>query len=749
MHKLVKKAELRRGRVSKGSKTSVNSNSTASPSNARHTMRLAVRDSPPPLSRAESPSKLHPVEVKRKRSISRSDDELPVVSELIRRGPIATHLHKKRKVGFYDRGQAKGHAQLQRKALLSDSGEAGSDNDESSDPPKGKVREKVVGNGKKMPLEVVRRTKSVKNSSSRKTVSMKVASKRRPQVPTDTGSSSETELEIESKVVKGEAIPNRKESNKNLNRKTYQSSEILAPSQQHSPVLSPGAKERLARFDALDLDFVDNYIHGLSRQVNEEPSCDDFGQNNDTENALVGDNMYDDNYDDVPKAPPAKVTSTPIPKSKATASNHKRKPNGGVPRASSPAVLDNSYLIGVVPETEPESNNNTQSQSQPKSNNLLPRPTSPSLPPHTLNTPNASPRTTLISRMKPRTPSSSNLSPRRPPPLHEPPSPLQRNMKTNPKPLRPLPVVSPSTFRPHLSSEPPEPSGSGSHIESAHGPPRTKVYTPSPIEHFSSPEKEGGGGGGGARDKRKYGGRKTSAGSDSDELSLLHVDPDPGRKKSSRSSSAKVVVESHLAERGRELAERAWQKKMPSGTGMKRSLDELLQVQKGWKTVPGERAPDGVAGVIDVGDEGHTESWGIMEEGAIGAVPGAVSAETQTQEESILQEMVDAYVDLEGEGESGRKGPVIEQTQGQVGEDDVPAYIRYRREEEESTQDVLVPEGGLQKDGAELGESVVDVADRGLDAEMMVNHTGRGDEEQGNDMAAIIEVGCLPPLFEV
>ncbi|KAE9392617.1 hypothetical protein BT96DRAFT_265002 [Gymnopus androsaceus JB14] len=109
----------------------------------------------------------------------------------------------------------------------------------------------------------------------------------------------------------------------------------------------------------------------------------------------------------------------------------------------------------IVPETDPGTSSQSQSQSQPSQSQQPPLPSQQQPPP--------SPRPTIKSSMKPRSPSKNGISSKSPElpddyddyPIDNSP-PLFPNRDANnkgyskSKKLGPIPVVSPSTFHPHL-----------------------------------------------------------------------------------------------------------------------------------------------------------------------------------------------------------------------------------------------------------------------------------------------------------
>lgn len=238
-----------------------------------------------------------------------------------------------------------------------------------------------------------------------------------------------------------------------------------------SPVLSPKGKARLQEFD----DFLlaeqmesDNARSDIQPNRDLVPApADDIGPDDVPDVAIplfLPDHSEEDDYpyrgqreDSSPKVPAASIT---LPRPEVAL-----KKAGSIPRLRHPP--DDSYRTDIVPETEAESSNNTQSQSQSQSQ-------SQGLP----LTPQ---RNSLVSKMKPRTPrtgSKASLGRNDSEILMNGngfPNGNGRNARKNSKPLRPIPVVSPSTFTPHLPPPKSLPSDDADHDET--------------IEQWSSPEK--------------------------------------------------------------------------------------------------------------------------------------------------------------------------------------------------------------------------------------------------------------------
>ncbi|KAG6878558.1 hypothetical protein C0992_007920, partial [Termitomyces sp. T32_za158] len=288
---------------------------------------------------------------------------------------------------------------------------------------------------------------------------------------------------------------------------------------------------------------------------------------------------------------------------------------------------DDSYRQGEVPETETESSHNTQSQSQSQSAVPLPKrqpirrqsqsasshedehpkssppvkqlePLKIARAPTLIIPPHTPPRSSIISRMRPRTPGSSFLLDnstafdRSELEMHveadeeqdeaeattEQQKPVstataRKTSKAGSGPLRPIPRLSPSVFRPHLPSEQ---SASLHYSGTDHVPAEAAdeaevAELVSSIEQFTSPEKTQG--------KRKIGqgkvdrkgkGKQPANGHGYAEGSLTDDD-----------DSARYELENVVRQRGEQLAAHARAKRQREldgtlGTGRKKTLIELL-----------------------------------------------------------------------------------------------------------------------------------------------------------------------------
>src|ERR1700722_7184515 len=298
-------------------------------------------------------------------------------------------------------------------------------------------------------------------------------------------------------------------------------------------------------------------------------------------------------------------------------STGKYKPKEDVRIKKIPATAANdSYLTGIVPETETESSANTQSQPHPfvlsytSPLKLDAIGSVPATPRRTQEMPGSSPDRSSVSRMKPRTPSSPNLAPN-----HIPSTafskPQNDQMAPRTKPLGPVPVVSPSIFRPHLPSSN---ELSGSRIDSEIEMPE---YQPSPIERFSSPEKDG---------MEKNGG-SSGRGRECD------------------------IRRNDMRRRGQQLADRARKLGRVYGKDrVKRPLEEVLKTLKEQKAKSVEQtnfsATNG-GGRLWSATESHAQGAREEPESLYDAPYGSTFANGTYQDaESLAQEMEDAYVDL-------------------------------------------------------------------------------------------------------
>jgi len=417
-----------------------------------------------------------------------------------------------------------------------------------------------------------------------------------------------------------------------------------------SPRLSPGAKARLEVFDATDLDEDDERSQSLDLDLSPQyldPNCDDHGDfNNDMDDEVI-----------VPKVP-AIITGRPendpiadLPPSPhefdpSTALNNipERKPKSrtnGATRTSPPPPND-SYLTGIVPETQPESStSDTQSQSQ---SHFQPLPFSPRST-ITNHTPPFTPRRSLISKMKPKTPGSSSrlsLTPNSNRNSVGASSPNKPSVDRNRKPLRPVPVITPSSFRPHLPSSLPF-----STLEQYPEIDMELEDLMSSIEQFSSPEK------GQARPKVRVEKKKISNVNDGDDIRT----------------------------RGQELAEVAKlerQRLREEEKGPKKTLSDLLNGK--------DKAKGNEIGPFIAGQENFVE-WDTLDPGHPGDDGGG-------RDSKIVQEMEDAYVDLNGGGDATEAIDSLSFSQ-----EENNARLILRQEEEESTQDLLRDaERGLDMD---------------------------------------------------
>ena len=343
-----------------------------------------------------------------------------------------------------------------------------------------------------------------------------------------------------------------------------------------------------------------------------------------------------------------------------------------------PEPPTNSYDNDIVPETD-------ESQSQEP---ILPTPTAgPSTPRSNANT--LTRHGSLKSRMKPRT--------------RTPSSPLNTGKKD--RPLRPIPMLSPSTFHPLLPIPELDSSLPDSIIEPAErsGDAEDLDAPMSSIEEFDSPEK----------DRRKVPTRTT----------LVLKGKGRERSKSTTSTiggreSASEIWDSQVVQRGQAIAEAARKNNgfdVPPSKP-KRTVEEIQETAAAASM---SRQASAAAAEADEEDED-------MEDVSTVPVPPASGPPAVIDEDSLtLQEMEAAYVDLSG----GSAEPPVDP-------------VQLRQEEEESTQDLMLElnqvqqqQRGMDSIDLEGGWGVAPAATLGKDSEQ-----GSG---KGARLEAIPEVRIL------
>jgi hypothetical protein len=357
---------------------------------------------------------------------------------------------------------------------------------------------------------------------------------------------------------------------------------------------------------------------------------------------------------------------------------------------------NNSFRLGIVPETETESStNNTQSQSQPLP--PVPQIIEPPITDVDVNTPS---RASLIRRMRPRTPGSASGSKLSlideantyDPLSHDyddgnsvPPSratstnPIQNNAAASGKFLRPIPMLSPSKFVPHLPSSISNQATEVAEVEELM----------SSIEQFSSPENDGSGSGPHLKKKQR---RDKGKGKEKT------PDNEPQAQDTSITED-EDTVDWPVMDRGQKMAEAARQERLArekDPSTQKISLLEILRATKdSAKRKESVRDKNQAFGhknnplASGYGSEGGRSKRKSRLEALEERRDGTPSAESRGQRTPELgaesaHEMDDADLDAEGEDET-----------------DIAAAIALREEEEESTQDLMAD--------MELGVNEVDV----------------------------------------
>ncbi|KDR79423.1 hypothetical protein GALMADRAFT_243496 [Galerina marginata CBS 339.88] len=351
----------------------------------------------------------------------------------------------------------------------------------------------------------------------------------------------------------------------------------------------------------------------------------------------------------------------------------------------SPKPPPSSYNTDIVPETDPEPDSQSQPQLQSQDLDL---PTAPAvLPsyPSRPQTPGA--KNSLRSRMKPRTPLSRTSS------VIE---------SGRDKVLHPIPMLSPSTFHPHLSAiAEPESSlpesievdsdrqrrNSRSHIENDNDDEEDAPM--SSIEQFDSPEK------GKARIKKI----------------LLSKD----KQKPTQLEPAMTIAELDVVKRGQEIAEAAKKRREMNegrlGSSPPRTRRTIADIRATRTTrsrsgTATSHASDGSprgkgsahSGLGRVEEQKEAEGDEETQNASTDVAPPTSGPRTAPEVESlVVQEMEHAYVDL-----SGGVGDPEDQDQDDDGTDlDSPQTVRHpvlvRQEEEESTQDLMMELQAVQQ----------------------------------------------------
>jgi hypothetical protein len=343
-------------------------------------------------------------------------------------------------------------------------------------------------------------------------------------------------------------------------------------------------------------------------------------------------------------------------------SNNNHAPN---PKPVTPEPPTRSYENEVVPETD-------ESQSQ---EHILPT-AGPSTPKSTTTT--TTRPGSLKSRMKPRTRTPSSPS----------------NTSKKDRPLRPIPMLSPSTFHPLLPIPELDSSLPDSIIEPAErsGDAEDLDAPMSSIEEFDSPEKE----------RRKVPTR----------TALVLKGKGRERSQSATSTvggreSASEIWDSQVVQRGQAIAEAAKKNNgfdVPSKP--KRSVEEI-QAAAAAATSRSRQA--------SVADADEDED---MEDLSTVPVPPASGPPAVIDEDSLtLQEMEAAYVDLSG----GSGEPPVDP-------------VQLRQEEEESTQDLM-----LELDQVQQQQRGMDSIDLEGGWSIAPAATSDKDGEQGNGRGGRLE----------
>ena len=447
--------------------------------------------------------------------------------------------------------------------------------------------------------------------------------KKRPiQRPASPSSSSDEVVEIKPPVNKGKAPAERpKVPTVPVHAAPLQKDALRDPSPSHKSAgitLSPRTITRLAEFDALELDVPNKHAPGSP--AHSEPPIAYLEQPPSSQS-------------DGSKPINGRVTTkSKKPRYRAA---HPIKPSSLNPQANdAPSTPD----MSIVPETDPESSN-------PNYYDRIPSP--PPRAPLRKNTPHQSPsRISLVKRMQGKTPSPTNPPATTLPPS-DPQSPTSLYLRTRPtnaksKPLRPLPMVSPSVFHQIAETNIPESSVPESRIESDRGH-QKGPYTPSPIEHFSSPENS-------TKGKLNNGTHEANR-----KTVRLNADTTAGVDRVDNADVSKP------------------KKSLEIKSGTKRSLEELLKARKDLTAAACARpAAKDESSRDPPSDEAEAGSL----------VPDPNSTSFQDLPDIDIDLTVDSAVD---------DSLTLPDTLEPVEDDDgVPFHIRMREEEEETTQEAMM-----------------------------------------------------------
>ncbi|KAK1230159.1 hypothetical protein PQX77_006753 [Marasmius sp. AFHP31] len=210
-----------------------------------------------------------------------------------------------------------------------------------------------------------------------------------------------------------------------------------------SPLLSPGSLARLREFD--------DFCQDLEEEEKRPDTETDQSPKKIPSEYLARRGTSEDDNEPVPSPSPS-ANDVNSPRSSPPVIANEPAPPPSSTRAKRPGDPDDSFEI--VPETETQSSTNTQHRSPE--------------------------RATVASKMKPRTPSRGNSlqQPRRSASNER----VEAGRSSRERSLKPVPVVSPSTFAPYLSS---------AHADSVSETDGDDDEVRDTIEQFSSPEKSG------------------------------------------------------------------------------------------------------------------------------------------------------------------------------------------------------------------------------------------------------------------
>ncbi|KAF9481744.1 hypothetical protein BDN70DRAFT_875875 [Pholiota conissans] len=438
------------------------------------------------------------------------------------------------------------------------------------------------------------------------------------------------------------------------------------------PILSPAALARLAEFDEEVMGIPRNTNSGPTTKVAElKPKADAKVQNNKEKSSELQrtNSMSETSRTNKGKGKAQEIEETPelVQKSSNTtaaapnASKTVAKPKGDwdkpkskppstatttsktntIPHRPSPPPVD-AYNSDIVPETD-------------ESQEVAKPPTRPTI-------------AVAAKSLKSKSNSRSKT-----PPLE----PEQPNASPKPKELRPIPVLSPSVFRPHL---PPSSLPEDISEESSQRRPSSKVSGDeddppmSSIEQFESPEKKS------SRPTMimppKRGGR-TRAGSGNSSNGNIR----PARE------SASDIWESDVVKRGLLIASAAKRKQNKETMQPKATLDEIIAKTRS-RSGSNKSAQDverTASKPTPIPEDDEDEDVD-MADASTAVVPPASGPHASL--EVALQELENAYVDLNGGMEETQEDVTLETIELPPAAPVEPLFLR--DEEEESTQDILM-----------------------------------------------------------